>query len=302
MRRPPTPLFVSSGSIGRPACPACRRSRSTFASAKRLATPVVVPQRRAGGEEPQPIGHHRSAERGVEVEHLLDAVDRRQPLADAGRRRGCCSAGHRRCRPRRTIRVNRLPPSLGMLFTCAPPSEYSADPIVPEVDDDFLDGQRVDVVAAARAFEAADAGRQRVVAHAVLQQARVERLAAVHGDADRALALAAAHVLRVRRLDDGGNQRGDAEHALRRRHRVEHLARDRALLRRALHVHQRRGAGDGDGLLELTDLELGVHLGGEVGPQLEALALDASRSRRARTSRCTRRAAAPAAGTGRARR
>ena len=143
-----------------------------------------------------------------------------------------------------------------------------------QIDDDLLDGQRVGVVAAAGALEGADARRQRVVSHPVLQQARVERLAAVHGDAHRPLALAAADVLSVRGLDDRGNERGDAEHALRRRHRVEHFPANRALLRRALHVHQRRRARDRDGLLHLADAELDVHLGREVGAQLEAVALE----------------------------
>src|SRR4030095_8094409 len=91
------------------------------------------------------------------------------------------------------------------------------------------------------------------------------------GDADRPLTLAATHVLGIWRFDHGGNQGGDPEHTLRCRHGVEHLASDRSLLRRALYVHQRRGARDGDRLLELTDFELGVHLSGEAGPKLETL-------------------------------
>ncbi len=35
-----------------------------------------------GREEPQPIGQHGSADRAVEVVHLLHAIDRREPLCD----------------------------------------------------------------------------------------------------------------------------------------------------------------------------------------------------------------------------
>ncbi len=45
------------------------------------------------------------------------------------------------------------------------------------------------------------------------------------------------------------------------------------------HVHQRRRAADRDGLLERADLELGVDLSGEVGPQLETITLEGGESR-----------------------
>ena len=72
---------------------------------------------------------------------------------------------------------------------------------------------------------------------------------------------------------DAGDQ---LPHALNRAaggNGIERLAREHLRLRRTLHVDDRRGAGDGQRLFEAADLQLGVHGHGEVGGQLESLAL-----------------------------
>ena len=77
-------------------------------------------------------------------------------------------------------------------------------------------------------------------------------------------------------------------HALDRaagRDRVEGIAVEHLRLGRALDVHDRRRAGDGQRLFERADLELDVDGHREVGRQLEALALDRRETRRARSVR-----------------
>ena len=49
-----------------------------------------------------------------------------------------------------------------------------------------------------------------------------------------------------------------------------------AVVRRRGHVDDRRGAGDGDRLLEGADAEFGVDRRGELRRQLQAVALEAS--------------------------
>ena len=82
--------------------------------------------------------------------------------------------------------------------------------------------------------------------------------------------LRAAHVGRVG--GDAGNQLADGERILAGGNGVERLAVHHRLRHRVAHVDERRRAGDGDRLLELTDLQLDVDRGGERRGQADAFA------------------------------
>ena len=71
-----------------------------------------------------------------------------------------------------------------------------------------------------------------------------------------------------------GHERLDAGGASRRRDRRQDVLVDDGLHARALHVDDRRLAGDGDRLFEAADAQVGVDRGDEVAAQLDALALD----------------------------
>ena len=73
---------------------------------------------------------------------------------------------------------------------------------------------------------------------------------------------------------DAGERRADRPDVAPRRHRIEQIARQHLLLRCALHIHDRRVAGDGDRLLDGADAQLGVDRGREVRRKLDAFAAD----------------------------
>ena len=66
----------------------------------------------------------------------------------------------------------------------------------------------------------------------------------------------------------------DRRPVLRRRHRVDRVLRHDLPLDDVLHVDDRAGAGDRDGLFERADPQVGVHRRGEGRRQLDAFALD----------------------------
>ena len=70
------------------------------------------------------------------------------------------------------------------------------------------------------------------------------------------------------------NQRLNAVGAARRRNGREHIAVEDGLHARALHVDDRRLAGDGDGLFEVADAQVAVHRRDEVATELDAVTLD----------------------------
>ena len=108
---------------------------------------------------------------------------------------------------------------------------------------------------------------QAVEHHAVDLDGRVGLARAVAGHVDLFHLLVAADVGRA--LADARHQRRQARVVAGARHRVEQLAVEHLRPLRALHVDHRRGAGDGDRLLERADLQVGVDRGREVGRQLE---------------------------------
>ena len=69
-----------------------------------------------------------------------------------------------------------------------------------------------------------------------------------------------------------GHQRRQARVVARRRQRIEQVAVQHVRPLRALHVDDRRVAGDRDRLLERADAEIGVDRHREVGRQIEAFA------------------------------
>src|SRR5688572_12367375 len=129
VRRPPAPRLDSTGSIGRERSGVYAKS-FTFESANRLATPVVVPHRR-----PAAKNHIRSASTGPPSDPLksytfFTLLTEVSPwLRRSSSRLLLCSDSP--VAPTKNDPLKRLPPSFGMLLTWAPPSEYSADPIVP---------------------------------------------------------------------------------------------------------------------------------------------------------------------------
>src|SRR4029434_6651253 len=73
---------------------------------------------------------------------------------------------------------------------------------------------------------------------------------------------------------DTGQRAADRPDVPAGRHGVQQFARQDLLLRRALHVDDRRGAGYGHGLFDRADPQLDVDRGREVGRQLDAFADD----------------------------
>ena len=106
--------------------------------------------------------------------------------------------------------------------------------------------------------------------HAVDHEHVVVVRRAVHLERRLLHDLRAADVGRLGR--DAGNQLPDGERILARRNGVELLAVHHRLRDRTVDVDQRRGAGDGDRLLELTECQLGVDSGGERRGQRDTVA------------------------------
>jgi hypothetical protein len=74
-------------------------------------------------------------------------------------------------------------------------------------------------------------------------------------------------------MDTPGNERRQVLIGLARRNRVDYLVAQHALLRRVLHVHDRRLTGDGDRLLERADSQVGVDRRRKRSSQLDAFAV-----------------------------
>ena len=100
--------------------------------------------------------------------------------------------------------------------------------------------------------------------HAVHHQRGLRGAEAVHGEVGLLHRLRAADVRRGQR--DADDQLADALNGVGGRHRVEHFARQHLRLRVALHVDDRRLAGDGDRLFHRADFQIGVDRRGEVRP------------------------------------
>ena len=76
-----------------------------------------------------------------------------------------------------------------------------------------------------------------------------------------------------------GDQRGDAGRVARHRDRGDDVLADRLLNFHALHVDDRRFAGDRDRLFEGADFQVAVDGGDEGASQLDAVALDGAEAR-----------------------
>jgi hypothetical protein len=140
-----------------------------------------------------------------------------------------------------------------------------------QLDVDFVGVGGVDVKTAAGALG-------RVVPHPVLQQPLLALRAAVNDHPERLLALVAADVLEIRRDDDARRQGAVGGDALVGRQHVEHFAGQHPVLDDVVDVHRRRRAGDGDGLLDGSDLHVCVQSRGEGRGQLDPVALDRAES------------------------
>src|SRR3954470_15495744 len=77
---------------------------------------------------------------------------------------------------------------------------------------------------------------------------------------------------------DAGQDFGDRLHGATGRQKINGFRLDLLGNLGALHVHDWRGAGDGDGLFESADLELGIDLCRETSGQLDAFALEGRES------------------------
>ena len=111
--------------------------------------------------------------------------------------------------------------------------------------------------------------------HAIAQHFEVGRTTAVHGEsaaAGRRAPGVAAHVHRA--VVDARNHRGQERRIAVHRRVVDQFCREDAFAVGALHVDDRRSAGDGDGFLNRADAQFGVHGGDECAAQLNAFALD----------------------------
>jgi hypothetical protein len=210
-------------------------------------------------EEPEPVPHDRPPEREVEVGDVPDAVARLQPavaqvLGD----------------------VVALPVAVGAA------DERRAAEAVAAFLRDHVDPHPAarDVCAGAARLEAhfrvcrvAEVGlhlaavHQAVHRHAVHLHGRVGLPRPVRRHVDLLHLLVAADV-RVA-LADAGHQCGEPRVVARRRHGVEQFPVQDGGPLRALHVDDRRVAGDGDGFLQGADAQVGVHRRREVGRQLE---------------------------------
>jgi hypothetical protein len=112
----------------------------------------------------------------------------------------------------------------------------------------------------------------RVQFHSVNLRDGLKPVRAVRSDPDLLDSRRAANVLSAR--DDAGERGADVPHHPSARQHVEEVPIDDLLLHRALHVDERRLAGDGNGLLERSDLHVAVDGGDRVGLQRDAIALE----------------------------
>ena len=214
-------------------------------------------------KEPQPVLLDRTAERQVQVPHLVERVGGRQAFrtrvlgvvaleAAVGARKEC-----RALEGVAAVLGNHVGPH-------APGGHLSADRA--RLVADFLEHGVVEVTLhAAVALEA-------VEGHAVDLEGGVAAVGTVNREVAVLHARSAAHVRQ--RQPGARHQRAQRGHAAAGRHGIEHGAAQHHLLHGALHVDRGCAAGDRDALLERTDFEFGVDLGGEVGRQLQPVAHD----------------------------
>ena len=220
---------------------------------------LVVVGAAVGAEEPHLVAQDRTAELGVHLHEVRDAVDRPDVV-------GLELVGQVVALPRRR--------ALGELEAAG---EAVAAVLGHQVEVD-AGGHRLGVAARGHVdrflrHRLVVVGVDRAVAHQAVGHQAVDHDHGLRraGAADEEVGLLhgarAAHVGLVE--GHAGDQLAEALDGAGGRHGVEHVAGQHLLLDVALHVDQRRLPGDGDRFLQRADLEVGVDGGDEVRRQLE---------------------------------